>query len=57
MGVGHKGAWGNSGDDGTVLYLSFRAGYTILCFSQNIQNHTLKGTNFTVYTLIKGSVK
>ena len=57
MGVDHKGAWGNSGDDGTVLYLSFRAGYTILCFSQNIQNHTLKGTNFTVYTLIKGSVK
>lgn len=51
MGADHKGAWGNSGDDGTVLCLGCRAGYMILCFSQNIQNHTLKVTNFTVYTL------
>lgn len=37
-GVGHKGLGANLAYDGTVLYLSFRAGTRILCFSQNIQN-------------------
>ena len=34
------------GCDGTVLYLSFSAGYKIVFFCQNMQNHTLIKRNF-----------